>query len=144
MKEGLIINKYECPTCGKDMELVEKKDSVDGFKWQCEKTVNKKKHTVNRSVRKGSWFEASRLGMDDILIITRAWVEAYENHQISRLARVDFDTVTDWTSLCREVCLFACMGESTNLGGNDEIVEIESLLGKRNYNTANGKPMDDE
>lgn len=144
MKEGLIANKYECPTCGEDMQLVEKKDGVDGFKWQCERAVNKKKHTVNRSVRKGSWFDASKLGMDDILIITRAWVEAYENHQISRLTRVDANIVADWMSFCQEVCLFACVGESTNLGGDGEIVEIESLLGKRNYNKDNGKPMDDE
>ncbi|GFU69915.1 hypothetical protein TNCV_358981 [Trichonephila clavipes] len=31
MKEGLIPSRYECPKCKKDMRLVERKGTIDGF-----------------------------------------------------------------------------------------------------------------
>ncbi|GFY27553.1 retrovirus-related Pol polyprotein from transposon 412 [Trichonephila clavipes] len=35
MKEGLIPSRYECPKCKKDMRLVERKGTIDGFEWRC-------------------------------------------------------------------------------------------------------------
>ncbi|GFW80912.1 hypothetical protein TNCV_3779921 [Trichonephila clavipes] len=35
MKEGLILSRYESPKCKKDMRLVERKGTIDGFDWRC-------------------------------------------------------------------------------------------------------------
>ncbi|GFV42336.1 hypothetical protein TNCV_3170041 [Trichonephila clavipes] len=35
MKEGLIPSRYECQKCKKDMLLVERKGTIDGFEWRC-------------------------------------------------------------------------------------------------------------
>ncbi|GFV65567.1 hypothetical protein TNCV_778531 [Trichonephila clavipes] len=35
MKEELIPSRYESPKCKKDMRLVERKETIDGFEWRC-------------------------------------------------------------------------------------------------------------
>ena len=140
MEKGLIASKYFCPKCASEMKLVEKKDCMDGFRWRCQKSVEGEKHCVTRSVRSGSWFEESKLAIDDVLIVTYCWIERYANKQTARLARVSPNTVTDWMNFCREVCMEVCVDESTSLGGVGKIVEIdESMFGKRKFNR--GKPM---
>ncbi|GFW29360.1 uncharacterized protein TNCV_743021 [Trichonephila clavipes] len=53
MKEGLILSRYECPKCKKDMRLVERKGTIDGFEWRCRVQSKENPHFVCRSVRKG-------------------------------------------------------------------------------------------
>ncbi|GFT36571.1 uncharacterized protein TNCV_1345141 [Trichonephila clavipes] len=52
MKEGLIPSRYECPKCKKDMSLVERKGTIDGFEWRCRVQSKENPHFVCRSVRK--------------------------------------------------------------------------------------------
>ncbi|GFW86181.1 uncharacterized protein TNCV_4778941 [Trichonephila clavipes] len=52
MKEGLIPSKYECPKCKKDMRLVERKGTIDGFEWGCRVQSKENPHFVCRSIRK--------------------------------------------------------------------------------------------
>ncbi|GFT96327.1 uncharacterized protein TNCV_2081821 [Trichonephila clavipes] len=63
MKEGLIPSRYECPKCKKDMRLVERKGTIDGFEWRCRVQSKENPHFVCRSVRKGTWFSDSRLSI---------------------------------------------------------------------------------
>ncbi|GFV97241.1 uncharacterized protein TNCV_5046721 [Trichonephila clavipes] len=49
MKEGLIPSRYECPKCKKDMRLVERKGTIDGFEWRCRVQSKKNPHFVCRS-----------------------------------------------------------------------------------------------
>ncbi|GFV40566.1 uncharacterized protein TNCV_1984081 [Trichonephila clavipes] len=49
MKEGLIPSRYECPKCKKDMRLVERKDTIDGFEWRCRVQSKENPHFVCRS-----------------------------------------------------------------------------------------------
>ncbi|GFT16906.1 uncharacterized protein TNCV_3193711 [Trichonephila clavipes] len=53
MKEGLIPSRYECQKCKKDMLLVERKGTIDGFEWRCRVQWKENPHFVCRSVRKG-------------------------------------------------------------------------------------------
>ncbi|GFX92801.1 uncharacterized protein TNCV_4876581 [Trichonephila clavipes] len=55
MKEGFIPSRYECPKCKKDMRLVERKGTIDGFEWRCRVQSTENPHFVCRSVRKGTW-----------------------------------------------------------------------------------------
>ncbi|GFW64467.1 uncharacterized protein TNCV_813021 [Trichonephila clavipes] len=70
MKEGLIPSRYECPKCKKDMRLVERKGTIDGFEWCCRVQSKENPHFVCRSVRKGTWFSDS-LSICVILRLTR-------------------------------------------------------------------------
>ncbi|GFT67124.1 uncharacterized protein TNCV_782831 [Trichonephila clavipes] len=70
MKEGLIPSRYECLKCKKDMLLVERKGTIDGFEWRCRVRSKENPHFVCRSVRKGMWFSHSRLGIRVILRLT--------------------------------------------------------------------------
>ncbi|GFU84520.1 uncharacterized protein TNCV_1818521 [Trichonephila clavipes] len=63
MKEGLIPSRYECQKCKKDMLLVERKGTIDGFEWRCRVQSKENPHFVCRSVRKGMWFSHSRLSI---------------------------------------------------------------------------------
>ncbi|GFT16403.1 uncharacterized protein TNCV_280721 [Trichonephila clavipes] len=49
MKEGLIPSRYECPKCKKDMRLVERKGTMDGFEWRCRVQSKENPHFVCRS-----------------------------------------------------------------------------------------------
>ncbi|PRD34442.1 UNVERIFIED_CONTAM: hypothetical protein NCL1_14598 [Trichonephila clavipes] len=71
MKEGLIPSRYECPKCKKDMRLVERKGTIDGFEWLCRVQSNKNPHFVRQCVRTGTWFSDSRLSICVILRLTR-------------------------------------------------------------------------
>ncbi|GFW37826.1 uncharacterized protein TNCV_4630311 [Trichonephila clavipes] len=49
MKEGLIPSRYECQKCKKDMLLVERKGTIDGFEWRCRVQSKENPHFVCRS-----------------------------------------------------------------------------------------------
>ncbi|GFW53747.1 uncharacterized protein TNCV_3938411 [Trichonephila clavipes] len=49
MKEGLIPSRYECPKLKKDMRLVERKGTIDGFEWRCRVQSKENPHFVCRS-----------------------------------------------------------------------------------------------
>ncbi|GFS48672.1 uncharacterized protein TNCV_2707281 [Trichonephila clavipes] len=50
MKEGLIPSRYECLKCKKDMRLVERKGTIDGFEWHCRVQSKENPHFVCRSI----------------------------------------------------------------------------------------------
>ncbi|GFT31849.1 uncharacterized protein TNCV_2035771 [Trichonephila clavipes] len=50
MKEGFIPSRYECPKCKKDMRLVERKGTIDGFEWRCRVQSKGNPHFVCRSI----------------------------------------------------------------------------------------------
>ncbi|GFU59700.1 uncharacterized protein TNCV_3186651 [Trichonephila clavipes] len=47
MKEGLIPSRYECPKCKKDMRMVERKGTIDGFEWRCRVQSKENPHFVS-------------------------------------------------------------------------------------------------
>ncbi|GFT68663.1 uncharacterized protein TNCV_4813781 [Trichonephila clavipes] len=50
MKEGLIPSRYECLKCKKDMRLVERKGTIDGFEWRCRVQSKENPHFVCQSI----------------------------------------------------------------------------------------------
>ncbi|GFQ79972.1 hypothetical protein TNCT_256651 [Trichonephila clavata] len=74
IEAGLIANRYECCKCGKEMKLVERHDISDSFEWRCKSKVKGQMHDVKKNVRKGSFFELSRMTMNDILVQVYLWV----------------------------------------------------------------------
>ncbi|GFX84626.1 hypothetical protein TNCV_724341 [Trichonephila clavipes] len=35
LRENLISSRYECPKCGKNMVMRERKGTIDGYEWRC-------------------------------------------------------------------------------------------------------------
>ncbi|XP_035224960.1 uncharacterized protein LOC118197546 [Stegodyphus dumicola] len=116
------------------MKLVERKNRIDGFEWMCRVTGGECRHRISRSVRKNSWFAKSKLSMCDVLRVTYMWLGKCGNDFIRTELRIAKNTVTDWKSFCREVCMELCLKENVMLGGEGVIVEIdESKFGKQKY-----------
>ena len=52
---GLISKERTCDICDFPMKLVEMNDRADGFKWECQHTVNGKRHQTECSLHKDSF-----------------------------------------------------------------------------------------
>lgn len=70
---GMIASQMECLLCGNEMEMTASNDRSDGCKWQCRKTINGKRHKVEQSIRKRSWFDNSNMTLVEILKFTYWW-----------------------------------------------------------------------
>lgn len=70
VEEGLLAKERLCPICAGKMSLSRCEDRSDGFKWECRKQVNFKKHRAELSIPKDSWFEKSRMTLEEILKLT--------------------------------------------------------------------------
>ena len=44
MDEGLLVKKQLCGKCRGEMNLVKCEDRSDGYKWECRKQINSKRH----------------------------------------------------------------------------------------------------
>ncbi|GFS64932.1 mitotic-spindle organizing protein 2A [Trichonephila clavipes] len=50
MCENLISSRYECPKCGKDMVLRERKGTIDGYEWRYRTKGGENPHDICKSV----------------------------------------------------------------------------------------------
>ncbi|GFW83925.1 mitotic-spindle organizing protein 2A [Trichonephila clavipes] len=89
------------------MRLQKRKGTVDGYEWRCRNQSKDNRHDVVRSVRKGTWFSESKLGITIILRLTRYWFGKSMNAFVVNDLKVNKNTVMDWYMFCREVCMIA-------------------------------------
>ncbi|GFW16531.1 uncharacterized protein TNCV_2351551 [Trichonephila clavipes] len=52
LRENLISSRYECPKCGKNMVMRERKGTIDGYEWRCRTKGGENPHDVCKSIRK--------------------------------------------------------------------------------------------
>ncbi|GFX63321.1 hypothetical protein TNCV_3619241 [Trichonephila clavipes] len=50
----VLESRYECPKCGKNMVMRERKGTIDGYEWRCRTKGGENPHDVCKSIRKGS------------------------------------------------------------------------------------------
>ena len=93
-----------CSVCGDDIKLVNCDDRSDGFKWECRRRINSKRHKVELSIRAGSWFEQSKMTLEEILKYSNWWCQELDQAQIRHELGLATHTGVDWDSFCREVC----------------------------------------
>lgn len=134
MDEGLIAKSRLCCQCDQPMKLVKCEDRSDKYKWECRKTVNGKRHKVEVSIRKGSWFEKSNMTLEEVLKFTYWWSRDLRQEEIRHELNIATHTAVDWDSFCRETCEVTLMERKDSIGGPEKIVQIdESKFGKRKY-----------
>ena len=95
MNEGMIAERVECPKCGCEMQLSERRDRTDGYEWRCRKQGKVNAHDVKRSVRRGTWFESSHLNLCKILKMTRFLYGRSEHNFVRDELNVGVHTVVD-------------------------------------------------
>ncbi|XP_028414213.1 uncharacterized protein LOC114537271 [Dendronephthya gigantea] len=134
MDEGLIAHERVCGHCNNSMRLVKCADRSDGYKWECRKQVAGKRHKVELSIRKGSWFEKSNMTLEEVIKFTYWWCRDVNQEQIRHELNVATNTAVDWDSFCRETYEVTLLEREEKIGGPGKIVQIdESKFGKRKY-----------
>ena len=134
MSEKLLASRRVCPVCNSTMKLTKVEDRSDGLKWECRKQDNGKRHKVEASIRKDSWFEESNLTLEEQLKITYWWCCELNQKQIRHELGISGNTGVDWDRYCREICEVNLLENGEMLGGEGKEVQIdESKFGKRKY-----------
>lgn len=116
----LIATSVTC-YCGDQAILVGRRETNDGCFWSCRKT---KLHYGRMSIRKGSWFENSRLTIPDILWIAYMWIYEYSFISMLHECSQSDQTLTDWCCKFQDSCQVILECKSDPIGGSDKLVEI--------------------
>ena len=104
------------------------------LKWECRKQVNSKRHKAEVSIRKGTWFEKSKMTLEEILKLTYWRCQDLDQAQLKHEVGLAESTGVDWDSFFRKVCEITLLENSDKLGGKGKVVQIdESKFGKRKY-----------
>ena len=90
---GLLAAKRDC-TCGNEMVLRERPNSEDGYHWECPVRCCRKR----RSIRAGSFFEDSKIPLEQWLFIIFLWSMNESSNTVSRLTGLSLRNSSDRTS----------------------------------------------
>ena len=104
MEEGLMAKERLCPMCDGEMGLGRCEDRSDLFKLECRRQEKGKRHKAEISIRKGSWFENSKMTLEEILKLTFWWRQDLDQAQIKHELGLAESSSVDWDSFCRDVC----------------------------------------
>jgi len=142
VRHHVIAGICYCEECGHACRIDRKKKQ-----FRCDRQVTvlkhggrskvKSKHNFAKSLVAGTWFGRAKLSTKIICRFCALWL-TYPHPRtyfITRELSVSKKTVIDWSSFCREVCIFWLEQRSEVLGGPQVIVEIdEAKIGHRKYN----------
>ncbi|XP_066928232.1 nacrein-like protein C1 [Clytia hemisphaerica] len=130
MDNNLIPKSRMCQSCGLPMHLSFTTKCSDGIIWRCQR----KGHSLEKSIRAGSWFDKSNLTITEILELTYLWSTGVEQSVIIQQMGLSPNTAVDWDMFCREVCEVVILKKIEPIGGEGIRVQIdESKFGKRKY-----------
>ena len=96
-----------------------------------------KRHSFSKSLLAGTWFDKQKMSQAVICRFCSLWLVFPHPRTvlISRELSISRHSVVDWSSFCREVCVFWLDQRSEVLGGLGMVVEIdEAKIGHRKYN----------
>ena len=145
---NLIPQEKVCRICQEPMIL----DITRGVlgRWRCKKRSRHNEIThrnnsieVEVAVADGTWFNNSKISIEKSILLTYCWSQGFSYKKTRQECRFDNEvvsdeTITDWFSYCREVCMISLdtLYERQGLiGGPGCVVEIdESKIGRRKYN----------
>lgn len=133
---GVLNKTTQCPTCHEQVDL-----NINSFRFTCDRRYRTHKNTrkcrFRRSGKNGTWFASSKLQFEDIMYLTVLWLKLPHPRQafITKELSCTNETVVNWSSFCREVCIEWSLNTSVKLGGIGTVVEIdEAKFGRRKYN----------
>lgn len=133
----LVVN---CNTCGQPATM-----SKDYTSWRCQKTTKVKlghklkisKCAFYQSIKTDTWLSNSNLTVIQICNFCVHYLLLNPPHQkfIAKEMTLTPHTVVDWSSFIREVLVYWCVQNSSELlGGPGTVVEVdETKFGRRKY-----------
>ena len=134
---GLLATSMNCPNCGADCNQQTRNAAIDKKIWRCGNNGCRKLV----SLRKGSFFEASKLELWKIIGLSYEWASSVGSARgmsqanLMRELSVASHTVVDWRQFMRDVAVTYFMNHPEQLGGPGVVVEIdESLFCRRKNN----------
>jgi len=141
---GLIASERSCTRCRRKLKLSldhrEEKSTPVIFRCTNSKCAM---HSYYFSLRDGTLFESSKLSIEKVVILANLFVskitsfqQIQDQCQLSGETKLSSETISDWLSYFREICLEVVAQKTSKLiGGPGLTVEVdESKFGKRKYN----------
>ena len=119
--KGLLASSCTC-LCGNAMRERSKRQITDGICWYCPSCKKTK------SIRKGSFFEKSKLTLQEWLMLIYWWARQYPAKDAAEEAEVDKNTSCTVYKWLREVCSTTLLSTPIVLGGAGVVCQIDESL----------------
>ena len=123
-RKDLLSKTKACSNCGSSMYFQRRAALSDGWIWRC---PDSHCHTMT-SIRKGSFFEKSKISLDKWLLLLHYWAIEAKLTTTATAVGVSRVTVMQANKFFREVCSFKLLQTPIVLGGPGVIVEIDESL----------------
>lgn len=135
---GIVNTEYKCEKCYQQCTLLKWKNK---YYWNCGRRVKNNdpdfkptRCSFRRSIFTGTWFEKSKLSIDQNFIFARLFLEFhFSRTQTSEILKLSKQTVTDYTNFFRDVVTDYCFENKKQIG-EGFVVEIdEAKFGRCKY-----------
>lgn len=103
MDEELLAKSQLCQWCDVEVKLIKCDDRSHGYKWECRRQIDSKRHKVEKSLRSESWFKNSKMTLQEILKFTYWWSQDLNQLQIKHELGLCSNTAVDWELLPRNM-----------------------------------------
>jgi len=131
---GLLRRTMPCNTCGRDVTYCADFSVPEGFRWRCHTRVGGVRRRQSASITFGSWFQQSKLTLQEIMLLTYDIVRREKVSWIQSEYCLSAHTVADWGMFCRETMLVFLEGCSVKIDGPNKTVETDvSMFGRCKY-----------
>lgn len=119
----LLASQKQCP-CGAMMEIRDRSDVTDGCRWRCPDCYKA------ISIRKGSFFEKSKITLQKWLLLMHWWAKQYPVKDAAGEIGVSEATAIQVYSWMRDVCSrrLCTFDPQIKLGGPGIVVSIDESL----------------
>jgi len=132
LSKGLVKRHRNCAkvNCRRRMILTKDTSKKDKYYFRCPKCRS------TQSIRKGTFFEDSKLSIEDILSVAFCWSAKLPVKSASAMTEVCQNSVSQWYQFLREKCSETLISNPNyTFGGPGVVVQIdESLIARRKYN----------
>jgi hypothetical protein len=133
-KVGLLRIMMLCNNCGREMTWCPVSSVNEGVLWRWHKRVSGITCNQSASIRQGSWFQDSKLTIQEIPLITYDIVYCEPAHKIRSEYRFSDHSTADWGMFVRETMLLSTEGSSVKIVCPNKTVEIDdSNFGRRKF-----------
>ena len=113
-RRRLIKNSVACEQCNNAASFTTCERIQDKFRWKCSRC------SWARSVRHGSFFSGSNIGIVKLVQLMYLWSTDFPLHATTSEIGISERVAIDWFNFCRDLCVDWCRDNSEPIGGMNE------------------------